>query len=100
VQIDTGSTDTAVAHMGIDAYTGPTLNFTIPSTQTSVRVDYYDTSFWVGYEVVLDVGLVGSTIKAPAAIAAISLQSTDPVFMDGTKTQGIMGLAYDKYNCV
>ena len=96
VQVDTGSTDTVLPVAGLNAYLGPTVNYTIPAGQDkSINSLYGDGSFWYGYAARVNVSLVGTKAKGPAPVSLMTSQSTFPVFASGSLYQGLMGVGFE-----
>lgn len=100
VQIDTGSSDTAIPHSTLNQYTGPSVSYTIPAGQATTLYDSYgDTSFWKGYPARLSTTLGSTSIAALAPIALMTVQSTSPVFIN-SPSQGLMGVAYPPLSAI
>ena len=96
-QVDTGSTDTALPRTGLAGYSGtPSLSLPIPTGGQQLYAQYGDTSYWYGYLVRIRVSATSKpNVTAPnAPIIMITSQSTSPVFVSGSISQGLMGLAF------
>ena len=96
VQIDTGSSDTALPHTSLNGYVGPTLAFSIPKGQESSQYNAYgDSSWWKGYLTRMKVGLGGDEVTSDnVPIALMTSQSTKPPFANGLAYEGLLGLAF------
>ncbi|KAJ3303526.1 Beta-secretase 2 [Kappamyces sp. JEL0829] len=92
VRIDTGSTDTALPGSSLNNYSGP--NLTYAAAATTFSESYGDSSWWQGYQINVPVGLANSALSSVAPIGLMTKQSLQPVFVDGVKAQGLLGVAY------
>jgi Eukaryotic aspartyl protease len=96
VQVDSGSTDTVLPYANLNAYTGPTINYSIPEGKSRVISSLYgDGSFWYGYPARVNISLVGTRATGLAPISLMTSQSTLPVFAGGTPYQGLMGIGFE-----
>ena len=94
--IDTGSSDTTLAHTSLNDFSGDTISYSIPSgSENDYNGLYGDGSWWNGYLVRLETGLVGTSITAIAPIMLMTSQSTSPIFADGVTTDGLFGVAFE-----
>lgn len=95
VMIDTGSSDTTLAHTSLNNFVGKTITYTIPSGQTQDHyATYGDTSWWYGYLTSLQVAATGTDIIANAPIILMTTQSTSPLYADGINMDGLIGLGF------
>jgi hypothetical protein len=94
VMIDTGSTDTVLPYSTINQYNGPTIDFPIDSNSTLKTKRYGDKSFWNGYIINIPVRLSNTNITAISPVAMITNQSSEPAFINGQPTQGLIGLGF------
>ena len=97
VKLDTGSADTVLpGRSGIYNYAGPIVENSIPDGATEVTANYADKSYWVGKLNLLNVGLTGTKITALAPIFLMTNQSSNPLFINSSINNGLMGLAYGR----
>ncbi|KAJ3326161.1 hypothetical protein HDV06_000037 [Boothiomyces sp. JEL0866] len=94
VQVDTGSSDTVLPASILNNYTGPSITYSSSMGTTALSDHYADTSYWSGYQTSLAIGIAGTSLTATANIALMTQQSTDPIFADGTSSNGLVGLAF------
>lgn len=100
VQIDTGSSDTAIPHSTLNNYAGPNISYSIPAGQSTNLYDIYgDTSFWKGYSARLPTSFGSTSINATAPISLMTVQSTSPLFLS-SNSQGLMGVAYPPLSAI
>ena len=98
VTVDTGSPDTTLPRTGLTGYNGASsLDLALPSSG-GVSATYSDGTSWSGFIVRMP---VAATIRlnitaSDAPVVMITSQSTSPVFISGTNSQGTMGLAFKK----
>ena len=100
VKLDTGSSNFAVPGCSsITSYTGATVPGGVcydPANPSSkgVTATYADNSYWKGYVKLRNVRLTGTNLTALAPTFLITDQSTAPLFMNSSVSQGIVGLAF------
>ncbi|KAK6099107.1 hypothetical protein MT418_000563 [Batrachochytrium dendrobatidis] len=100
ISVDSGSTDLAVAGVGLNNYSSSTggVTFVMPNNAPSVSGFYADGSWWKGFGLQSTVSLSNSHITASnAPFSVITSQSTNPIFVKGTgnpNQNGLLGVAY------
>ncbi|KAJ3272275.1 hypothetical protein HDV01_005814 [Terramyces sp. JEL0728] len=95
VQVDTGSSDTALPATGLNNYNGPAIPYSSTSMGTSSVSDTYgDGSSWAGYQTQYTVTVTGTNITGSVPIALMTSQSTSRIFIDGSYANGLVGLGF------
>ncbi|KAI8900855.1 aspartic peptidase domain-containing protein [Globomyces pollinis-pini] len=94
VQLDTGSSDTALPHSSLNNYAGDSIKYDIGVNSTELRSSYADGSYWLGHEVEIPLGIHGTNLMGQSPVALMTKQSKTPVFTSGSPSQGLMGLAF------
>ncbi|KAJ3256925.1 hypothetical protein HK103_005043 [Boothiomyces macroporosus] len=94
VQVDTGSSDTVLPASILNNYTGPSLTYSSSMGTTSLADHYADTSYWSGYQVSMVIGVTGTSLSTTANVALMTQQSTNPIFADGSNSNGLVGLGF------
>ncbi|KAI8918074.1 aspartic peptidase domain-containing protein [Entophlyctis helioformis] len=93
--VDSGSTDTIVPLLGINNYTGPTVNQRKPADSNITSSTFSDGSRWVGFGAKTTVSLAGTSVSADnAPFIGVTSQSTDPLLFH-SPLEGLIGIAYD-----
>ncbi|KAJ3326162.1 hypothetical protein HDV06_000038 [Boothiomyces sp. JEL0866] len=94
VQIDTGSSDTALPGYTINNFTGPTVQYNLSDSSEKIFNVYGDGSSWTGGAYLLQIALDDLEGYTSAPIGLITSQSTNPAFINGNSYSGLLGIAY------